>query len=165
MPQDIFAVPNIFSKSISVPIRCDSSAQEFRTCGIGWTIDSTLLVDTGQCPCFKEEATRCGTWWRIGWFDDFHPDGRGFDSRSSRHVGTLGKSFTRSCLCSSAWNSDRPIQYPWCSRERLWVVEDLKGRYRNGQNEWMNKNWLIKCSMGKCSGWNTDYESPESGTS
>ena len=28
--------------------------------------------------------------------------GRGFDSRSSRHVGTLGKSFTYSCLCASA---------------------------------------------------------------
>ena len=24
-------------------------------------------------------------------------------------------------------------------RERLWVVEDLKGRYRNGRNEWMNE--------------------------
>ena len=47
-----------------------------------------------------------GTWWRIGWVDDFQPDGRGFDSRSSRHVGTLGKSFTYSCLCASAWNSD-----------------------------------------------------------
>ena len=27
---------------------------------------------------------------------------------------------------------------PWLSRERLWVVEGLKGRYRNDQNEWMN---------------------------
>src|SRR6218665_3963408 len=31
----------------------------------------------------------------------FQPEGRGFDSRSSRHVGTLGKSFTYSCLCAS----------------------------------------------------------------
>ena len=30
------------------------------------------------------------------------PKGRGFDSRSSRHVGTLGKSFTYSCLCAMA---------------------------------------------------------------
>ena len=30
------------------------------------------------------------------------------------------------------------IQYPCCSRERLWVVEDFKGRYRNDRNEWMN---------------------------
>ena len=34
--------------------------------------------------------------------DSFQPDGRGFDSRSNRHVGTLGKSFTCSCLCASA---------------------------------------------------------------
>ena len=31
------------------------------------------------------------------------------------------------------------IQYPCCSRERLWVVVDLKRRYRNGQNERMNE--------------------------
>ena len=48
----------------------------------------------------------CGTWWRLGWDDDFQPEGRGFDSRSSRHVGTLGKFFTCSCLCTSPWNSD-----------------------------------------------------------
>src|SRR6218665_1951406 len=30
------------------------------------------------------------------------PEGRGFDSRSSRHVRTLGKSFTCSGLCASA---------------------------------------------------------------
>ena len=34
--------------------------------------------------------------------ESFQPEGRGFDSRSSRHVGTLGKSFTYSCLCASA---------------------------------------------------------------
>jgi len=36
-------------------------------------------------------------WWRIGWVDAFRPKGHLFDSRSS-HVGTLGKSFTHSCL-------------------------------------------------------------------
>ena len=36
----------------------------------------------------------CGTWWQIGWVGDFQPEGRGFHSRSSRHVGTLSKSFT-----------------------------------------------------------------------
>ena len=156
----------------------------------------------------------CGTWWHIGWGDYFQPKGRGLGS--SRHARTLGKSFTYSCLCASAWNSDvnvfshllsaaymmtsgplhvslgiivtckhsKPmihnsslagrirgmqrgirtswaaswtvqslgltwcrleawIQYPCCSRDHLWVVEDLKGRYRNGQNElneWMN--WI-----------------------
>ena len=32
--------------------------------------------------------------WRIGRDDAFHPKGHGFDSRSSSHVGTLGKFLT-----------------------------------------------------------------------
>ena len=35
-----------------------------------------------------------GAWWHIGRVDAFRPKGPGFESRSSRHVGTLGKSFT-----------------------------------------------------------------------
>src|SRR6218665_1839030 len=35
---------------------------------------------------------------RIGRVDAFRPKGHGFDSRSKRHVETLGKSFTHSCL-------------------------------------------------------------------
>src|SRR6218665_1998027 len=41
------------------------------------------------------EQVSCGTWWLTDRFDAFRPKGRGFESRSSRHVGTLGKSFTR----------------------------------------------------------------------
>ena len=37
-------------------------------------------------------------WWLTGRFVDFRPKDRKFESRSNRHVGTLGKSFTRSCL-------------------------------------------------------------------
>ena len=54
----------------------------------------------------KENTAVCGTRWRLGWVDSFQPEGHGFDSRSSHPVGTLGKSFTYSCLCASAWNSD-----------------------------------------------------------
>ena len=36
--------------------------------------------------------------WRIGRVDAFHLKGHGFDSRSSRHVATLGKFFTHNCL-------------------------------------------------------------------
>ena len=39
-----------------------------------------------------------GALWLIGRFYAFRPKGHGFESRSSRHVGTLGKSFTRSFL-------------------------------------------------------------------
>ena len=39
-----------------------------------------------------------GRGWRSGTVDTFRPKGHGFDSRSSRQVETLGKSFTHSCL-------------------------------------------------------------------
>ena len=39
-----------------------------------------------------------GRVWRIGRVDAFRPKSHGFDSRSSRHAGTLGKSFTHICL-------------------------------------------------------------------
>jgi len=42
--------------------------------------------------------TVCGSWWRIGRVDAFRPRGRVFESWFSRHVGTLSKSLTRSCL-------------------------------------------------------------------
>ena len=77
-----------------------------------------------------------GAWWRFGRVDAFHPKGHGFDSRSSRHVGTLGKSFTRSCLGASASNSGTVTVL---CRERLWVVVDLKRRYENSLNGWMNE--------------------------
>ena len=39
-----------------------------------------------------------GVWWLNGKFDALLQEGRSFESHFSRHVGTLGKSFTRSCL-------------------------------------------------------------------
>ena len=39
-----------------------------------------------------------GRVWRIGRVDAFRPKGHGFDSRSSRHVGALGKFLTHNCL-------------------------------------------------------------------
>ena len=39
-----------------------------------------------------------GAWWLIGRFEGFRPKGPGFESRSSRRVETLGKSFTHNCL-------------------------------------------------------------------
>src|SRR6218665_468852 len=40
----------------------------------------------------------CGAWWRFGRVNACRPEGRGLESRSRHHVGTLGKSFTHSCL-------------------------------------------------------------------
>ena len=39
-----------------------------------------------------------GAWWLTGRFDAIRPKGHRFKFRSSRHVGTLGKSFTHSLL-------------------------------------------------------------------
>ena len=48
-------------------------------------------------PC-SSPHTISGALWLVGRFGAFRPKGRGFESRSSRHEGTLGKSFTCSCL-------------------------------------------------------------------
>ena len=88
---------------------------------------------------------------RIGWFDTFQPEGRGFESRSIRHVGTLDKSFTRSCL----WRLGiKPGRVSVLCRERIWVVVDLKRRYRNGLDKWMNE-WITW-------DWNVRLVSPNS---
>ena len=62
----------------------------------------------------------------------------GFDSRSIRHLRTL------SSCGASAWNSDT---ISVLCQECLWVLVDLKRRYINSLNEWMNE-WirLIKYS-------------------
>src|SRR6218665_732336 len=54
-----------------------------------------LLI--GWCKCI---VIRHGAWWLIGRFDAFRLKSRGFESRSTSRLvyGTLGKSFTRSCL-------------------------------------------------------------------
>src|SRR6218665_818937 len=49
-------------------------------------------------PCPIHHYIYIWTWWLIGRFVAFHPKGCGFKSLSSRHAGTLGKSYTRSCL-------------------------------------------------------------------
>src|SRR6218665_1993860 len=67
--------------------------------------------------CSSISLLNCWPWWRIGRVDAFRPDGRGFESRSSRHVGTLGKSFTYSCLYSaSAFKLRHSVNC--CGRER-----------------------------------------------
>ena len=56
----------------------------------------------GQHFTYKPIPVFVGRGWHIGRVDAFRPKGHGFDSRSSRHVGT----FTHSCL--------------WCLRVKLW---------------------------------------------
>src|SRR6218665_2825590 len=84
-----------------------------------------------------------GRVWSIGRVDAFNPKVQEFDSRFSRHVGTLGKSFTHSCL--------------WCFGEtsvtvsvRLRVVVDLKRRYRNRLNECHILKMLLLMAVKWC---------------
>jgi len=74
-----------------------------------------------------------------GWVDSCRPKGRGFESRSSRHEETLGKSFTCSCL----WRFGVKTQ-PQC--QLMWSGALLKGlccekRYRNG---YVQYNTIVK---------------------
>jgi len=72
--------------------------------------------------------TKYGARWLIA----FRPKGRRFESRSSHHIGTLGKSFTRSCL----WRFGVKLQHSIhaLSGAHL-VVVDLNRRYGNSLNE------------------------------
>ena len=46
----------------------------------------------------EEEEEKDGAWWLSGKFGGLRPEDLKFESHSSCHVGTLGKSFTHSCL-------------------------------------------------------------------
>ena len=75
-----------------------------------------------------------GAWWLNGRFAAFRPMGLGYKSRSSCHVETLNKSFTRSCFGVKL----RQTVSVLC-RERFWVVKgpgDWERRYRYSLNEW-----------------------------
>jgi len=54
----------------------------------------------------------CGTWWRVVRVDAVRQECRGFESRSSRHVGTFGQ-VLRLQLPVAQW-SETPTQHPCC---------------------------------------------------
>ena len=53
----------------------------------------------------------CGAWWLIRIVDAYRPNGRGFDSRSSCYLWTLGKLFARSCL----WRFGVKLRHSICA--------------------------------------------------
>src|SRR6218665_65238 len=85
-------------------------------CVIGFTINEDIYIQWWKLKayCFPKVALlakaalglsalsdpceRLGAWSLSFKFGAFHPHGHRFEPHSSRHVGTLGKSFTRSCL-------------------------------------------------------------------
>src|SRR6218665_792788 len=76
---------------------------------------------------------RIVAWWPVGRFGAFRPKGLGFESRSSRHVRTLVKSFTRSCLWRFGVKLGHSIRA--VSGAPLSSIVDLKMRYRSSLNE------------------------------
>src|SRR6218665_1919107 len=83
--------------------------------------------------CFLIHLYKCGTWCRIGRVEALRPEGRSFQSRSSRHVGTFDKFLTRSCLWRFGVKLRHSIRA--VSGALLSIVADLKRRYRNSLNE------------------------------
>ena len=88
---------------------------------------------------------KVGRVWRIGRVGAFRPKGHGFDSCSSRYVGTLGKSFTHSCL----WHFG--VKF----RHRIRVVSGallsssglVKRCYKNSLNERMMMMMIMTSMM------------------
>ena len=72
-------------------------------------------IESNQSRHYREINNKfCGLgghWWHIGRFDAFRLKGRWFESCSSRHVRTLGKYFTRSCL----WRFDVKLRHSICA--------------------------------------------------
>ena len=70
---------------------------------------------------------------KISRVDAFRLKGHGFDSSSSHHVGTLGKSFTHSSL----WRFG--VKFRHSIRVVSGIEMNLKMRYRNNLSKWMNE--------------------------
>ena len=79
---------------------------------------------------------------RIDKVDAFRPEGRGFESRSSRHEGTLGKSFTYSCLYSASV-CKTPIQCQLQWSGTLLKCIGCEKRYTNGTIQY-NNNYVAQ---------------------
>ena len=60
---------------------------------------------------YSYQTTFVGHVWLIGRDDTFRPKGHGFDSRSSRHVGTLGKFLTHNYL----WRFGVKLRHSICA--------------------------------------------------
>ena len=100
------------------------------------SIINHMYTESIGCP-WKREA-----WCLIGRFVAFRPKGRGFESRSTTMYRELGQALNSQyyCLWRFGVKLRHRIVYVLC-RERLWIVVDLKRRYRNNLNEWMEKTF------------------------
>src|SRR6218665_1778211 len=105
-------------------------------CGAGqYACHLIFVVVLHSSDPLKTFVVLCGVWWLSGKFGALRPEGREFESHSSHHVGTLGKSFTRELpVALRRVNSDTVSVLlsvaPLSSRKR-----NLKRRYRNIRNK------------------------------
>ena len=67
--------------------------------------------------CIAYTSWIYGEWWLSGSLGALRPEGHRFESHSSRHVETLGKSFTCNCLLHFGMLTS--TQHQCCSQERL----------------------------------------------
>ena len=106
---------------------------------ITWTaISSEFRVINWLCQ------HNCGTWWRIGRVEAFRPEGRGFESRSRRHAGTVGKSLTRSCL----WRFSVKLRHSIRAMSEALMISDGLEEALYKWPEWMNEFKVRKQSRG-----------------
>src|SRR6218665_426236 len=75
-----------------------------------------------------------GLVWPVARVDAFSPKGHGFDSRTNRHVGTLSKSFTHSCLWHFGMKCRHSIRA--VSGAPLSSSGLEEALHRNSLNEW-----------------------------
>ena len=100
----------------------------------------TRSIQSCNKTYLKRDSAIGGAWWLIGRFIAFRPKGRGFESRSDHHKGTLGKSFTCSCL----WHFEVKLQHS--IRAVFGVPLSSSGLEEiSGMNEWM----IQRCSWPK----------------
>ena len=79
------------------------------------TLQSALQNDL-IVPWFQT-STHTWAWWLIGSFVAIRPKGRGFESHSSRPVGTLGRSFTR----NSSYSFSLCLEYSLSDSMLTWL--------------------------------------------
>jgi len=99
----------------------------------------------------------------IGRFDAFHPKGREFKSRSSGHVGNLGKSLPHSCLQLIA-----KLRHDICAVSGAPLsssgLKEAPKKYPEWMNEWNKPLQVASVARPlhgvRCWGWTLASESP-----
>ena len=89
------------------------------------------LMQSSQI-CHTIMEVQCVPWWRIGRVKAFQAEGRGFESRSSRHVRTLGRRWGSHKTLPDfqrGFASDRPLATIWY-RSAAFLRDDLRNQNR-----------------------------------